>query len=529
MKKKHIAIVICCALFFYSVSAVHAENFEGREDEMNNKCAVIKDKKTQDECRQYKEYLENKSKNMDKEIDDIKGQIADVKGDADKVRSRIHENQKQIQDYERQIASIQGVIDKTNHSIQKLNTQIQAKAKDIKVRDKQMKERIIELQPYIGSNNYIDFLMGATSFTDLLRRTQIIGELNAYESDQIKTLSNEKAKLNNDKQIVVEQKALLEVQKKNVDANKEKVVALNTVKTALLNDYQKQEASLTSQKRAAQMAKASIPKINLDLATSFDEDNHNNSNNSNGNNNSNSNSNSNSNNNGGGSNPNHSGNNAGESNSNNNSNGSGSNPNNSGSGEKPEKPSETPAPKPPVKPTTSFLVPLAYGTWHYEAGTWHYPGGGGHMGMDFSTGGTTGIPVVAPADGIIIYSYNGGCDNNGFSDCGIPSGGGNNTLLLTKKDKTIYAMPFYHLTSATRASGTKVSQGDIIGYSGNSGNSTGPHTHVEIIRVGNMSMSDALSMYNRTGDLTFGTGWNADSPHACGSAPCRERPESYWQ
>ena len=67
-----------------------------------------------------------------------------------------------------------------------------------------------------------------------------------------------------------------------------------------------------------------------------------------------------------------------------------------------------------------------------------------------------------------------------------------------------------------------------MGYSGSSGNSSGPHTHVEIIRVGKMTMSEALSIYNSTGDLTFGTGWNADAPNACGTAPCRERPENYW-
>lgn len=501
MKKRNMAIFICVTLLLSSMSAIHAENFEGRESEMNNKCTTITDTKTQNECRQYKEYLENKSTNMDKEINDIKNQIASVKGDADKVRTLIQKNQIQIEDYEKQIAGIQTTIDKTNNSIDKLVTQIKEKTESIKLRDQQMRARIVDMQPYIGSNNYIDFLMGATSFTDLLRRTEIVGELNRYESDQIKTLNKEKKKLNTDKQVVEEQKELLEVQKQNVNVNKEKVVALNAVKTSLLQDYQKQEASLAYQKRNAQMAQASIPKINLDLAASFDEETNNNNNNNNGDNGDKDNGNS--------------------DNGNNGNNGDNGNNNNGNT----DKPSENPKPNP--TPTT-FLVPLAYGTWHYESGTWHYPGGGGHMGMDFSTGSRTGIPVVAPADGIIIYSYNGGCDNNGYSGCGIPWGGGNNTLLLTKKGSTIYAMPFYHLTSASHSAGTKVSRGEVIGYSGNSGNSTGPHTHVEVIRVGNMSMSEAISQYNRTGDLTFGTGWNADSPNACGSAPCRERPEIYW-
>lgn len=54
------------------------------------------------------------------------------------------------------------------------------------------------------------------------------------------------------------------------------------------------------------------------------------------------------------------------------------------------------------------------------------------MGMDFSTGGTINIPVQAPAAGVILHTYSG-C-GNGYSNCGIPIGGGNNVLLLTKKE-----------------------------------------------------------------------------------------------
>ena len=151
------------------------------------------------------------------------------------------------------------------------------------------------------------------------------------------------------------------------------------------------------------------------------------------------------------------------------------------------------------------------------------------MGMDFSTGSTTGIPVVAPANGIIIHTYQG-CGYGALNNwCGIPAGGGNNVALLTRVNGVVYAMPFYHLSSVAVSVGQRVNQGQVMGYSGSSGNSFGPHCHVEIIRVGSMTMTAALNQFNRTGDLTFGTGWNADAPNACGSAPCRERPEYYWR
>lgn len=491
MRKKHMIIFVCGVLSLSYINTIYANNFEGRESEMNNKCATITDTDTQKECREYKAYLENKSKNLDQEISDIQKQIVSVKGNVDDLRKFMQSNQKQIAKYEKEAAGVQLAIDKTVGSIAKLDMDIKQKSEDIVKRDALMKARLVEMQPYIGSNNYVDFIMGASSFVDLLRRAKIIGDLNTYDNDQIMAISKEKKKVALDLQIIEEQKSLLEIQKKSVKDNKERVVALNRAKATLLNEYQRQEVALTNQKRTAQMAQVSIPKIDLELAESFDKPTNENDNTDDGNSNDN--------------------------------NGNGGN--DTGGNDEGTKPNPTP----PNVPNHSFIVPLARGTWHYEAGTWRYPGGAGHMGMDFSTGSVTGIPVVAPADGIVLYSYNGGCDNNGYSSCGIPSGGGNNTLLLTKKGNTIYAMPFYHLTSATKSANTRVKQGDIIGYSGNSGNSTGPHTHVEVIRVGDISMAEAIKRYNTFGDLTFGTGWDAERPKSCGFAPCRERPESYWK
>lgn len=507
MKKKYAVLFVSGALLISNAGLLKAESFEGRESEMNAKCALIKDTKTQAECSRYKDYLQSKSDNLDKEISDIKSQIASVKGDVEKVSSLIEENNKKIESYEKEISSIQASIDQTQSSISDLKAQIKEKEESIKERDKQMRARLLEMQAYTGSNYYIDFLMGSSSFTDLLRRTEIVGELNKYENDQIKTLNKEKKKLDQDRKIVEEQKELLVVQQKNIKSSKTKVETLNDAKKDLLSDYHAKEANLASQKREAQMAQASLPKVDLSLAADFDEpaQNPEKPNNSQ---------------NGGNSDNGNSGN--GDTDNGNTGNGNGGSSGGDSGGN-----SSGGSSSGGTAQSSGFIAPLQSG-WHYEAGTWTYPGGGGHMGMDFSTGSTTGIPVVAPANGIIIHTYQG-CGYGALNNwCGIPAGGGNNVALLTRVNGVVYAMPFYHLSSVAVSVGQRVNQGQVIGYSGSSGNSSGPHCHVEIIKVGSMTMSAALSQFNSTGDLTFGTGWNADAPNACGTAPCREKPEYYW-
>jgi murein DD-endopeptidase MepM/ murein hydrolase activator NlpD len=76
-----------------------------------------------------------------------------------------------------------------------------------------------------------------------------------------------------------------------------------------------------------------------------------------------------------------------------------------------------------------------------------------------------GTPVVASADGTVIRA---GWDNMGYG-----------WMVWIEHDngyKTLYA----HLSRYDVDAGQIVRQGQLIGLSGNSGNSLGPHLHFEI-------------------------------------------------
>ena len=60
-------------------------------------------------------------------------------------------------------------------------------------------------------------------------------------------------------------------------------------------------------------------------------------------------------------------------------------------------------------------------------------------------------------------------------------GYGNNIII--KHDET-YKTRYAHLSEMKVKAGAKVNKGDIIGYSGNTGLSTGPHLHYEVIKDG---------------------------------------------
>ncbi|MBF0579126.1 M23 family metallopeptidase [Erysipelotrichaceae bacterium RD49] len=161
-----------------------------------------------------------------------------------------------------------------------------------------------------------------------------------------------------------------------------------------------------------------------------------------------------------------------------------------------------------------------------SAGTWAYPGGGLHLGMDLALRMYT--PVYAPADGIILYAAAPVGDAGGYLGnwCGWPYGGGNTIAMIGKANDKLYGITFCHLSSRIQVrAGQQIHQGDLIAYSGNTGNSTGPHTHIELFSL-KVSAAQAIAYFQQGADFSFGTGW--DTPGTCSWLACRIRPELYF-
>ncbi|MET7292154.1 peptidoglycan DD-metalloendopeptidase family protein [Streptomyces griseoloalbus] len=96
-----------------------------------------------------------------------------------------------------------------------------------------------------------------------------------------------------------------------------------------------------------------------------------------------------------------------------------------------------------------------------------------HSGIDFPV--SYGAPVMAATDGTVRTQYNSAYGN---------------MMIVTAMDGT--ETWYCHLSSYQVPSGTTVKAGDPIAFSGNSGNSTGPHLHFEV-RPGGGSAIDPLA------------------------------------
>lgn len=94
----------------------------------------------------------------------------------------------------------------------------------------------------------------------------------------------------------------------------------------------------------------------------------------------------------------------------------------------------------------------------------------GHEGIDF--GLPVGIPIIAATDGIIARDTDNAVAGKNY---------GINVVLWDKKQlcKTYYC----HLSSNVVFVGQAVFKGQLLGFSGNTGNTTGPHLHFNLCKT----------------------------------------------
>ena len=101
-----------------------------------------------------------------------------------------------------------------------------------------------------------------------------------------------------------------------------------------------------------------------------------------------------------------------------------------------------------------------------------------HLGTDFAA--PTGTPIMASGDGKVMKA--GWC------------GGGGNCVKI--KHNSMYQTVYAHMSKFGRGikKGVRVKQGQIIGYVGSTGLSTGPHLHYEVIKNGKKINSQKLKL-----------------------------------
>ena len=430
-----------------------------------------------------------------------------LESELQKTNMSLKEKEEYSKKLQKQISGYSKKIQESNKKIEQLNKQIEEKQVLIDEKMSLIKDRLDVLKRRLrtiytaGDISSLEIILQAKDFNDYVDKMELVQSISEYDNklikelqDKMEVISGEQQKLKDNKKKVEEEKKQLEDNKKKVNdlskdnekiikelqksKNKtENTIAENEERQKLLEDalaeYNSEKAAQIRAERAAQRA-AEKAKNNRSNNQNTQSGNNNSGNSGNqsssGNNSSGNNNNSSSGESSGGNN----GNNDDDNNNNNN-----GNDNNGSSGSQGGDPN-----------ASSYVWPCPGHT--YLTSTFdEWRGANNHGALDIADGSVYGSEVVACWYGT-VFSTCTTCthDYGKDSSCGCGGGYGNYVMIDHGGGKiSIYG----HLSGVTVSVGQEVNPGQLIGYVGSTGYSTGPHLHFEMQQDG--VRYDPLSEY----------------------------------
>lgn len=495
MRKQNLWISMLCLglMIATGTTRLYANSeFEGSEEEWLNKCSVAQSSQEDaQKCQEFKEYYNQKSSSLEDEISNMQKKQSELAADLSNLRDLIEEMDETIKDIDDRIAFAEETVATMRTNIIALDSQMQEKQEEIAKLDEQIKRRMQSEQASIGTNRYVDVIMGAKDVVELIRLLQGIGIITENDQAQMDEAMQARADLKLQQEEQERLKADMEDQIQENEKLKEVQIAGKEEQEKLYAKHYQQQLAVMAQMETAKAdissMQGAIAGINTNVRDDIFET-----------------------------------------------------PSQNEPTETPETPDNEPSPEPgtpdggeeggseeptPTPGNTAMIKPIGY-DWY--CGTWYYPDGKTpHLGADYS--GPSGAPVVAPARSLVLYANDPYGSTQYGSTLGWPYGGGNTIHLLTQVNGTTYGISFFHLSKGILVSpGQLVEQGQTVAYSGSSGNSTGPHLHVEVINLGTMSVTEAQARFAQTADFAWGSGWSLSSTCSNRSAPCREQPENFF-
>lgn len=239
--KKSLILSVCLTMLFTvqgSVKQTEAINFEGQEDKYMSLCSSSRlSNSNYSTCKQFNTYLKKKNSELQSSISSSKEDISQTQSTLDGVVAEIANLNNQIQEK-------QDEIDYLQTSIKNLEDSINRKEEEIR-------SRMYAMQSYNNSNSYVEYIFGASSFSDFFARVDSVNEITSYDEELIDEIADEKKQ-------VEQQKQTVETAKANIESQKQQQEVLQTQYQELLTKQQNELAAAQEKQEEISSTQSSL-------------------------------------------------------------------------------------------------------------------------------------------------------------------------------------------------------------------------------------------------------------------------------
>lgn len=365
-----------------------------------------------------------------KQLAELEEQNSQYEQQLEETKQTLIEKQEYSKQLQEQIASLSEKIKNSNATIAELNEEIKEKQAAVDEKLEAIQDRLDVLRKRLraiylaGDTSSLEIILGAKDFSDFIDKTELIKSLSSYDEKLIKSLQSEMDSISDEQKKLTEDKQIVEQEKKNLEKNMEQINQLSEENTAIIEELMETqdelENSIEENQKKQDILNEALEEYNKEMAEKarLAQEAANAADRSGG------------------------------------------------------------SPEIVVQSSgNSFVWPCPGHT--YLTSTFDEDrGAANHGAIDIADGSVYGAKVVACSGGT-VFSTCTTCthDYGKLVSCGCGGGYGNYVMIDHGNGKlSIYG----HLSGVTVNPGDTVVAGQLIGYVGSTGYSTGPHLHFEL-------------------------------------------------
>lgn len=195
-------------------------------------------------CQAFKEWLEKSIKNEKDSISDLKDQISANNKAIEEQQTLLSTYIQEIEVASDEISQLETEISIKEEEIVVLEEEIEVKKENIATKEEQVLTYLETAQTSMRTNNYIGFVMGASDFSEMMRRSAGFNAIKEYNEEIIVELNQEKVSLEEDQVQLVNIQNQLIVDKDIAQVKKDTTEEKKAVVEILVSNIRKENQNI---------------------------------------------------------------------------------------------------------------------------------------------------------------------------------------------------------------------------------------------------------------------------------------------
>ncbi len=387
-----------------------------------------------------KQQLQNEKSSINESISDAKDELDELEEEKSEALNAVQKLTVQISDYEHEITELKEGIENLEKQIDEAEENIKKEQAEYDKNKKALNERLVAMYEN-KDTTYLDYLLTSSSLTDFISKYYLVAEMADYDTQLLEEIEREKDRIEKEKEKLEIDKSNLNSSKISLEAKTSNLKIAKSQKESQVANLSEKEKQTQSKIEELEEDKALIEKQLKQIAAQEEAERRRQEE---------------------------------------------AKKKNSGGSSESSSYSSTPS-------VSGFIFPVQ-GLSKANIRNKTYPSYAGHTGVDVNIN-VTGKSVVAAKAGTVVTSTALKNSNGSYRSYG-------EYIIINHGDGTLSL--YAHMLSGSRRvqSGEKVSQGQVIGTVGSTGNSTGNHLHFEI-RVSTYNSSFGTYSYKAVNPLPY--------------------------